>query len=435
MSSSGVVTINTKGLSGKVVLSAKYVWPPEFNFGGSSEPGYSPALPGAQAGGDSAGTTASQGVSAELSPSIRSGGAYSEVSAAQVFKLINQAEKAKEPVEVLTISPKVSSNSPLRVSEVVIQSAELEALGTKTGANLRIGSHIADMTIANKALSRLAEKEQALSFTTERSGNLVKVTVSSGGTPLSSVPGGVKVDLHSQCGFYTAAYLVPDPEHPENRQPLPLSMASQDGKTMQILLPGSGTVVLVNKQSDFMDMNNSAWGMGPVDFAYSHGIFNGDTSGRFRPNDTMTRAMMVQILYNFEGRPEGAPVQFADTKTGDWYAAAAGWAVEKGIVYGYADGSFVPGSTITRQQAVCFLYRWAGSPETDTAYLEQFTDGPAVGKFAQQAMAWAAQNGILSGSGVTTLSPAEPVTRYQAAQMVTNLVARQIADPWSGKEW
>lgn len=436
MSSSGVVTINTKGLSGKVLLSAQYVWPAEFNPGGSSEPGYSPSVSGGGSGGNGSGSTSvGQGLSAKVQPSVRNGGAYSEVSAAAVTKLLSQAEKSKEPVKVLTIAPKVSSNSPLKVSEVTIQSAELNALGTKTGANLRIGSHIADITIASKTVSQLAEQEQAVSFTTERNGNMVKVTVSRDGKPLSNVPGGIRVELHKPCNFYTAAYLVPDPDHPENRQPIPLSMASQDGKTMQILLPGSGTVVLENKPSDFLDMRGGTWGIGPVDFAYSHGIFNGDTSGRFRPNDTMTRAMMVQILYNFEGRPEGKPHQFADTRTGDWYAAAAGWAVDKGIVYGYADGSFVPGSTITRQQAVCFLYRWAGSPEADTAYLEQFTDGPSVGKFAQEAMAWAAKNGILSGSSTTVLSPTEPVTRYQAAQMVTNLVARQIAAPWSGKEW
>lgn len=434
MSRSGVVTMNTAGLSGRVVLSASYVWLPDFSSGGSGELGYTPVVPGTESGG-SGSTSAGQGISAEVQPSVQNGGAYSEVSAAAVAKLISQAEKSKEPVKVLTIAPKVSNNSPLKVSEVTIQSAELNALGNKTGANLRIGSHIADITIANKTASQLAEQEQVVSFTTERNGNMVKVTVSRDGKPLSSVPGGIKVELHKPCNFYTAAYLVPDPDHPENRQPIPLSMASQDGKTMQVLLPGSGTVVLVNKLSDFLDMSGGTWGMGPVDFAYSHGIFNGDTSGRFRPNDTMTRAMMVQILYNFEGRPEGTPHQFADTKTGDWYAAAAGWAVDKGIVYGYADGSFVPGSTITRQQAVCFLYRWAGSPEADTAYLEQFTDGPSVGKFAQEAMAWAAKNGILSGSSTTALSPAEPVTRYQAAQMVTNLVARQIADPWSGKEW
>ena len=433
MSSSGLVTINTKGLSGKVVLNANYVWPPEFNFGGSSEPGYTPALSGSTASGGSGNSAPASGPSAEITTSVRSGGAYAEVSAADITKLITQAEKAKEPVKELTIAPKVSQNSPLRSSELTIQAAELASLGEKTEANLRVGSHIADVTFANRTLTQMAEKEQPVTVSTERIGNTVKVTVSSGDTPLSQIPGGVKVDLHASCGFYTVAYLVPDPNHPENRQQIPLSMASQDGKTMQILLPGSGAVVLADKRVDFYDMPADLQGIGPVYFAASHGIFNGGTDGNFRPNNSMTRAMMMQILYNFEGRPEGRTAQFTDTKSTDWYAAAAGWAVDKGIVNGYADGSFVPNSIITRQQAVCFLYRWAGSPKVDTAYLEEFSDAADVGGFARSAMAWAAKNGIFGGG--TALLPTESVSRYQAAQMMTNLVAHEMADPWTGKEW
>ena len=90
-------------------------------------------------------------------------------------------------------------------------------------------------------------------------------------------------------------------------------------------------------------------------------MMNGVSSRAFAPNANLTRGMLVQILYNLEGKPKGTAANFSDVQADAWYAEAVGWAASNKVVTGYADGTFRPNAAVTREQAAAILYRYAQS--------------------------------------------------------------------------
>ena len=118
----------------------------------------------------------------------------------------------------------------------------------------------------------------------------------------------------------------------------------------------------------------------------------------------MSRAMILTVLARLEG---------VDTSAGDtWYSAGLQWAVEAGI----SDGS-APEQGLTREQLALMLYRYAGQPAAESG-LGGFADGAAVSDWAAQGMAWAVEEGLISGVGGNTLSPQGEATRAQVAAIL-----------------
>ncbi len=144
----------------------------------------------------------------------------------------------------------------------------------------------------------------------------------------------------------------------------------------------------------------------------------GLSSGKFGPDNSLTRGMLVQILYNKEGRPEvTGQSPFEDVKEGAWYADAVIWAAENDIVAGYGNGKFGPNDPITRQQLATILWHYAGSPES-TGSLDSFTDGAKTSNYAVPALQWAVENKIVSGRGNGILDPRGNATRAEVAAML-----------------
>lgn len=145
-----------------------------------------------------------------------------------------------------------------------------------------------------------------------------------------------------------------------------------------------------------------------------------DGSNTFGPDDTLTRAQLAQIMYNEAGNPKvGAAEaeQFADCNQGDWYAQAVVWASQTGLMTGYDDGSgrFGPNDTLTREQLAVVFWRMAGEP-AGHANLDQFPDGAATNPWACDAVMWAVETELLKGYANTgELDPAGDLTRAQAA--------------------
>ena len=138
----------------------------------------------------------------------------------------------------------------------------------------------------------------------------------------------------------------------------------------------------------------------------------GSTASTFAPNDAMTRAMVWTVL----GRMSGENVEGGSP----WYALAQAWAVSDGV----SDGT-EPNSSITREQLVTMLYRQAGSPEvgvSELALLGRFTDGESVSSWAEEAMAWAVSQGVLTGDG-DLLNPQAAATRAQVAAILARYCA------------
>ena len=117
----------------------------------------------------------------------------------------------------------------------------------------------------------------------------------------------------------------------------------------------------------FTDVDTAKWYHLSVDYVLTHKMMNGVSSRAFAPNANLTRGMLVQILYNLEGKPKGTAANFSDVQADAWYAEAVGWAASNKVVTGYADGTFRPNAAVTREQAAAILYRYAQSKGIDVS--------------------------------------------------------------------
>ena len=147
----------------------------------------------------------------------------------------------------------------------------------------------------------------------------------------------------------------------------------------------------------FTDIDINMWYHSSVDFAVRRGLMQGVSADRFAPNDTFTRAMMVTVLYRLAGQPEvTAECPFDDVPEGMWYTVPVAWAAENGIVNGTGPGKFDPNSPVTREQLVTILFRYAGDDGV-RAELDAFPDARDVSGFAVGPVGWAIGHGIVSG--------------------------------------
>ncbi|MDO4540355.1 MAG: S-layer homology domain-containing protein, partial [Syntrophomonadaceae bacterium] len=188
---------------------------------------------------------------------------------------------------------------------------------------------------------------------------------------------------------------------------------------------------------EFTDVAADAWYYNAVAFAVNRGWFNGVGHDLFDPDGTLTRAMLVTVLYRLEGDAQGSegygpPGQqkhasvFNDVKAGSWYAEAVAWAAKNGIVDGYGDGLFGPTDRITREQMAAMLKRYADYKKYDTVNtsdLAAYTDADAISGWAVDAVKWAKAEGLITGTTETTLEPAGLASRTQAAAILMRFCA------------
>lgn len=114
-----------------------------------------------------------------------------------------------------------------------------------------------------------------------------------------------------------------------------------------------------DKAMSFTDVKSNDWYYSSVRYAYDNGLFSGVSHDSFGPGDSMDRSMLATVLYSLDGKPAAGKSGFADVADGAWYADAVAWAAEHGIVSGVGGGAFTPGGTITREQLAVMLYRYA----------------------------------------------------------------------------
>ena len=166
-----------------------------------------------------------------------------------------------------------------------------------------------------------------------------------------------------------------------------------------------------------------------VDYMVGMGYMNGMSQTMFGPNVELNRAMMVTILYRIAGSPAvDAAASFADVADGKFYTTPVAWAVKNGITNGVSANLFAPDKSLTRQELVTFLYRFAGVmgyDRTATTDLSGYTDAAKVQSYAVQAFQWAVASGVINGTSATTLSPENTTTRAQVCIMVARLLQQQ----------
>lgn len=175
----------------------------------------------------------------------------------------------------------------------------------------------------------------------------------------------------------------------------------------------------------FTDVSTSDWFYDDVAFVYKNGLFSGTDSRSFSPNASMTRAMLVTVLYRLEGEPTvTGRSSFTDVRSGAYYEKAVIWAAANGIVTGTDSTSFSPDAKVTREQLAAILYRYAQYRKLDTdvsAKLNSFTDTDSVSAYASEALGWAVSEGLINGAS-GKLMPKGDATRAQVAAILHRFV-------------
>ncbi len=173
----------------------------------------------------------------------------------------------------------------------------------------------------------------------------------------------------------------------------------------------------------FEDVTIADWFYDDVMFACGRGVMQGVSDTRFGPHLTATRAMMATILWRMEGSPAPtAEARFTDVRSGQWYSEAVAWTAQSGVYTGYADGSFRPNDSITREQLAAILYRYAKYKGVDVSVGEDtnilsYADAAEISDYAFPAMQWACGAGVMQGSNGNLL-PRGRATRAQIAAML-----------------
>ena len=268
---------------------------------------------------------------------------------------------------------------------------------------------------------------------------------SSGGSGVSTYPvsvttpknGKVSVDPRNAAkGAAVTVTVTPDSGYEMDK----LTVTDASGKTISTTDKGNGkfTFTMPNgkvsvsatfKQTTvtppstgFVDVPASAYYADAVKWAVEKGITTGTSATTFSPEASCTRAQMVTFLWRAAGSPapKATTTAFTDLDKSAYYYDAVLWAVEQGITTGTSSTTFSPNATVTRGQTVTFLYRFAGQPAVSGS--SSFTDVNSSDYYAA-AVQWAKEQGITSGTSDTTFSPTNDCTRGQ----IVTFLYRQLA--------
>ena len=258
----------------------------------------------------------------------------------------------------------------------------------------------AETKISNKAVEDAKKSGEAVKVPTE-----VKAGENSNSAPIVKVElpknaDETKIEIPvSDVNSGTVAVIV----HEDGTEELVKnSKPTEDG--VQLTVDGSATVKIIDNSKDFRDVRDH-WSRDEVNFVTSREIFNGVGGNDFGVDQPMTRGMVNTVLARLAG---------VDTtpKTGQkWYEVGTAWAKANGI----SDGTN-PEASVTREQLATLLYRFSGMPEVNGDLL--FNDAHEISNYAQSALLWATQNGIMNGVGNERIAPSADAQRAQVAAMM-----------------
>jgi hypothetical protein len=308
--------------------------------------------------------------------------------------------------------------------------AEFMKQASESHSEIEVRSDVANVLLPEKAVTELAAAGKDVSVKAEKNEteNTYTFTVESGGKDLATVDGGIKAaipvkDAETSAG--TVAVLV----HEDGTEEIIKKSAIADGELL-VPLSGSATIRIEDRAKSFDDVSSGAWYADAVGFASSRELFQGTTESTFGPNASMTRAMLVTVLYRLENEPAAGTAAFTDVSATGYYAEAVAWASANGIVEGVGDGLFAPNAEITREQLATMLYRYANAQGLNFSAggdLSSFPDANTVSAWASEALSWAVGSGIITGrSNIvgTELAPKGTATRAEVAAMIMRMIKK-----------
>lgn len=200
-----------------------------------------------------------------------------------------------------------------------------------------------------------------------------------------------------------------DDNYDEIAEPLPEIPTDETEEDYEVFLLG------------FNDVKETDWFYESVKFVKDRGYMSGVSESEFAPNSTLTRAMLVTILYRLENSPECGNSPFVDVENDTWYSKGVAWAAETGIVNGIGNGLFAPNNNITREQIAVVLYNYAKTHDLDISHhdeLSGFKDVSEVSEWASDAVRWAVGANLISGKGEGLLDAKGNATRAELATIL-----------------
>ncbi|MBQ5994855.1 MAG: S-layer homology domain-containing protein [Clostridia bacterium] len=177
----------------------------------------------------------------------------------------------------------------------------------------------------------------------------------------------------------------------------------------------------------FPDVKEGSWYYDAVQYVAKAGFMSGYQNGYFGPGDNLKRQDFVVILANIAkvnlSSYANMTPKLKDVKKGAYYAAAVNWAVDNNIIAGYANGNFGVNDPITREQVATILYRYMDEPSVSGAnsILAKFSDSGRISSFAKTPVAWAVQQGVISGMADGRVAPTEGASRAQIASIIMRM--------------
>ncbi|MCM1149184.1 MAG: Ig-like domain-containing protein [Butyricicoccus sp.] len=297
--------------------------------------------------------------------------------------------------------------------------------GRQQGATISCGSDGYTFKASDFYSSSDSDPVAYVTFTQPNSGELMLGYAKGRGVPLDS-----SVRLYtskSTDGSYPLSSLsyIPKAGFSGNVE-INYTAVTEAGKAQNGVL----TIAVTSRKGSahFKDVSSSgsgAWASDAIDFAYKWGLVNGTGTDTFSPDNTMTRAMLVTILYRSAGSPKvSGSCPFTDVAAGTYYYDAVIWASGSGIVTGTSATTFSPDRDVNREQVATFLHRYAkynGENVAVTDTLNGYADKSSVSQYAIEPLCWAVQHGYItsnSGTSELLLSPGGNATRAQVAVML-----------------
>ena len=309
------------------------------------------------------------------------------------------AEGAREPHFTLRMNTEAVGliRERGRVNGVRYRTADGTTGTVKTDKD---GKTEAEAKISNKAVEDAKKSSEAVKVPTE-----VKAGKDSNSAPTVKVElpknaGETKIEIPvSNVNSGTVAVIV----HEDGTEEIVKnSKPTEDG--VQLTVDGNTVVKIIDNSKDFIDTRNH-WSRDEVNFVASRDIFNGVGNNLFGVSQPMTRGMVNTVLARLAG------IDTTPKNGQKWYEVGTEWAKSKGIT----DGTN-PEASVTREQLATLLYRFYGSPAISGTL--RFADAGAVSAYAQDALLWATQNGIMNGVGNNCVAPSADAQRAQVAAMM-----------------
>ena len=295
-------------------------------------------------------------------------------------------------------------------AKLVFDTASLKGIDSRTTGNITV--KIEDVT---KTYQATQEGKNVFSLTAESDGKAVTVF---GGSVTVSLPYILKNGEKAE--DVSVWYLASDGAMTE----IPCTYDAKTGLATFTVTHFSEYVVGVNKWvNPFMDVKDSDWFYGDVEYACLNKLFEGTSPMTFAPRAAMTRGMLVTVLWRMEGKPAVTGANpFDDVASGKYYKNAVIWAAKNGIVGGYSAAAFGPEDNITREQLATILYNYAKYKGCDVSVGEDtnilsYNDVAQISEYALPAMQWVCGAGLIQGSDGNLL-PKGSAQRCQVAAIL-----------------